>query len=237
MRSRIFTTAPTAASRTDDNGSVSWTFYDGMNPLLVLDGAGSEVVRRLYGRGVDDIMAEEVSGTVHWFLTDPVGSVRDLVDNSAVLVDHYVYDSFGRLLSTPSSSNSLLANAREYDGSGLGYYRARYYDPLSGRFLSTDPRLPFRYEFAASNPLLFTDPSGETISVEYTILIVEVASLFCELAGGYDDYNDLTAFHEAWSAPIIAALNGDPIPKTNVLKALADFLTPDLCGFGPDLTE
>ncbi|MBI4640627.1 MAG: RHS repeat-associated core domain-containing protein [Candidatus Tectomicrobia bacterium] len=36
--------------------------------------------------------------------------------------------------------NPYTYTSREYDAeSGLYYYRARYYDPRSGRFLSEDP--------------------------------------------------------------------------------------------------
>lgn len=45
------------------------------------------------------------------------------------------------------------------------YYRARYYDPVTGRFISEDPAgfssdtLNF-YDYVSNNSLVFTDPSG-----------------------------------------------------------------------------
>ena len=47
----------------------------------------------------------------------------------------------------------------------LYYYRARYYDPQTGRFISEDP-IGFAgasanlYEYVNGNPINFTDPSG-----------------------------------------------------------------------------
>jgi RHS repeat-associated protein len=49
------------------------------------------------------------------------------------------------------------------------YYRARYYDPTAGRFLSEDPvPLPYRrlqelngYPYVANNPISRRDPSGK----------------------------------------------------------------------------
>ena len=54
---------------------------------------------------------------------------------------------------------------REPDATGLIYYRARYYDPTIGRFISRDPAgMPDgvnRYSYVSNNPVNFTDPSGE----------------------------------------------------------------------------
>jgi RHS repeat-associated protein len=55
--------------------------------------------------------------------------------------------------------------------SGLQYLRARYYDPEDGRFISVDP-VPAQptniqginnYVYAVNNPIIFTDPRGESI--------------------------------------------------------------------------
>jgi RHS repeat-associated protein len=65
---------------------------------------------------------------------------------------------------------------REWDKeTGLYYYRARYYDPMEGRFISEDP-VPLRnrtnnqlnsYTYAINNPINFNDPSGENIYGNY----------------------------------------------------------------------
>jgi len=55
--------------------------------------------------------------------------------------------------------------ARELDSeTGLYYYRARYYDSSTGRFLSEDP-IRFKagtnfYPYVSSSPTNFRDPSG-----------------------------------------------------------------------------
>jgi len=68
--------------------------------------------------------------------------------------------------STGSATNWFRYTARQFDSdTGLYYYRARYYDPQSGRFLSEDP-LGFSggdanfYASVWNNPILFTDPFG-----------------------------------------------------------------------------
>jgi RHS repeat-associated protein len=54
--------------------------------------------------------------------------------------------------------------AREDDGTGLYYYRARYYQPALSRFMSEDPLGmvdgPDLYAYVVDNPVNRTDPSG-----------------------------------------------------------------------------
>jgi len=54
------------------------------------------------------------------------------------------------------------------------YYRARYYDPTTGRFISQDPRRwmegPNAYQYGQGNPVRFRDPSGTSINVDITLL-------------------------------------------------------------------
>jgi RHS repeat-associated protein len=81
-----------------------------------------------------------------------------------VLVNQY--DSFGGLTaSTGSLVNPFRYTAREFDTeTGLYYYRARYYDPAAGRFISQDP-IGFDggvnyYAYTLNNPTDFGDPNG-----------------------------------------------------------------------------
>ncbi|MBY0577470.1 MAG: RHS repeat-associated core domain-containing protein, partial [Burkholderiales bacterium] len=77
------------------------------------------------------------------------------------------YTTFGdRLIGqTGTSANRLQYTGRELDSTGLYYYRARYYDPSIGRFLSEDP-LGFAaginfYAYVGNNPVNANDPSGK----------------------------------------------------------------------------
>ena len=64
-----------------------------------------------------------------------------------------------------SSSNPSLFTGREYDGAGLSYYRARYFNPRFSRFISEDPLGivdDFNpYIYAHNSPQVFVDPTGE----------------------------------------------------------------------------
>lgn len=51
-----------------------------------------------------------------------------------------LYEPFGNSsFSGPASGNSFQYTGRENDGTGVYYYRARYYDPQIGTLISEDP--------------------------------------------------------------------------------------------------
>lgn len=50
------------------------------------------------------------------------------------------YEPFGAATATgQTNTNSYQYTGRENDGTGLDYYRARYYSPSRQRFISEDP--------------------------------------------------------------------------------------------------
>ncbi|MBL1259455.1 MAG: hypothetical protein COB33_002855, partial [Thiotrichaceae bacterium] len=107
------------------------------------------------------------------FHHDQVNSVLALSDHNGATAQQRAYTPFGLdLSSSGESTNSLAYTGREQDNeSGLYYYRARYYDPEVGRFISEDP-LGFEaginfYAYVNNNPVNFNDPMGLEISATY----------------------------------------------------------------------
>ncbi|MFN7935264.1 MAG: putative Ig domain-containing protein [Bryobacteraceae bacterium] len=146
---------------TDAGGDTRY-FYDLLNPILAI-GPGSTVTRRFYGEGLDSILAEETGGQTRWLLTDNVGTVRTVVDNTATVVSQLLLDSFGRPLrnSNPTVTSELGFAGRESIAlSGDQYFRARLYSPRLGRFLQADPLEPYGYVYASNSPLVRIDPLG-----------------------------------------------------------------------------
>src|SRR5205085_10413077 len=99
-------------------------------------------------------------------ITDALGSVLALVDSSGTVQTQYTYDPFGGTSASGSGSgNPAQYTGRENDGTGLYYYRARYYNPSLQRFISEDP-LKFGggdvnlYAYVGNSPIDFTDPIG-----------------------------------------------------------------------------
>lgn len=148
-----------------ENGATSSYSYEGQNPVLRLTASGSIDSRRLYSFTLDDVLADDSNLQARFFLRDQNGTSRDLVGPSAGVANHYTYDSFGRLpgQSHPDAKNDLLFTGREYSfATRLFYNRARLFDPSNGRFYSEDALFPFRYVYALNNPLVISDPLGQS---------------------------------------------------------------------------
>ncbi|ERN39815.1 RHS repeat-associated core domain protein [Rubidibacter lacunae KORDI 51-2] len=145
--------------------------YDGEHIALVFDESGTLVQRYLHGPLIDQVLAEETADGVRWTLTDHLGSIAYILNENGEILNHLIYDSFGNVIheTDPSVDFRFGFTGRERDEeTGLHYYRARYYDPRTGRFLSEDP-LGFGagdvnlYRYVGNSPLNFTDPSGTII--------------------------------------------------------------------------
>jgi RHS repeat-associated protein len=182
------------------NGVVQEKYiYDGEDIALVVNAAGTIVERYLYGEGVDHVLSRERAGAVTWSLAERQGSVTDLVNETGAVVNHFVYDSFGNRTGTTTADFRFGYTGRELDTeTGLYYYRARYYDPMLGRFISEDP-VGFSagdtnlYRYVGNNATNFTDPSGEFANA------IAGAGFGALFGGLYALANDLETGNFGWN--------------------------------------
>jgi RHS repeat-associated protein len=146
-------------------GSATAFLYDGLNPVQELSG-GVPTANLLTGLGIDEYFRRtDASGSRH-FLVDALGSSVALSDDTAAIQTSYTYSAFGDATTTgTASANTQTFTGGETDGTGLYYYRARYYDPKTQRFISEDPielsggdvNL---YAYVGNSPQNDTDPLG-----------------------------------------------------------------------------
>ncbi len=148
--------------------------YDGEHILLEFDDGGDLTQRYLHGPVIDQILAAEdvtslsSAGDVVWPLADNQGTIRDLIDSTGTVLNHLKYNAFGQITSESNSAVDFLFayTGRERDEeTGLYYYRARYYDPAVGRFVSEDP-IGFLAgdvnvsRYVGNGPANLVDPTG-----------------------------------------------------------------------------
>ena len=101
----------------------------------------------------------------HTYHQDEQGSTAYITGNNGVVENCYAYDAFGNVLeSRENIENRILYTGQQYDQeTGQYYLRARFYNPVIGRFTQEDT---YRgdglnlYAYCANNPVVYYDPSG-----------------------------------------------------------------------------
>ncbi len=171
---------------------------NGIQCVADIDSSGNLLRSYTWGPGIDNLLAMTVyTGTVtktYYALTDHLGTVHALTDSSGNIVESYKYDAWGRVLGvydnggnpltsdlgSPTSEigNRYLWQGREYSyATGLYNFRARWYDPVTGRWLSKDPIGISgglnQYVFCNNNGVNFVDPYGTQeifIGIDWALL-------------------------------------------------------------------
>ncbi len=140
--------------------------YDIDNLIEETNAAGTVVARYAENFNIDEPLAMLRSSATSYYHADGLGSVTSLSNAAGALTQTYALDSFGnQTASTGSLTNSFRYTGRELDTeTNLYYMRARYFDAVTGRFLSEDPirfsgGLEF-YAYALNSPNNFADPTG-----------------------------------------------------------------------------
>jgi RHS repeat-associated protein len=155
-------------------GTTTQFLYDGLNPVRELDGAipANVTANLLTGLGIDERFTRTDSSSAANFLTDNLGTVIALTGSTGSLATSYTYEPFGSVAAAGNeSANSYQFTGRENDGTGLNYYRARYYNPTTQRFVSQDP-LEFGggdmnlYAYVGNQPTDLRDPKGTQVGLE-----------------------------------------------------------------------
>ena len=138
---------------------------------------------------------------VYTYHADAQGNIVAISAEDGTILEKYAYDVYGRLTyagiwdsgtqqydavttsggfvdmgayyAASSIGNEIFFQGRRWDNeSGLYYFRNRYYDPATGRFISRDPSGPVDgpnlYAFVNNNPMNYVDPMGLDIEVTKT---------------------------------------------------------------------
>ncbi|MCC6446957.1 MAG: RHS repeat-associated core domain-containing protein [Armatimonadetes bacterium] len=147
---------------------------------------------------------------------DGLGSVVATVSDSGVVQSTKQYDGYGAVRAssggTPTKHKYVgnLGHTSE-DETGLIYMRVRYYDPVTGRFESEDPKRDGVnwYIYANDNPINIVDPNGTEGTMMETGAGSNIAAIMDNIAGRIGMYfRDISRINNVKSSKAIQALIG-----------------------------
>ena len=193
-------------------GNARHYYLEGEHLEMVTDVNQSVLGKYLRGVVIDEIvngyerpLASNPYSVWNW-QHDAVGSVTQLVGHEGTVESTQRYLPFGEKTLSPQLTSFFGYTGREIEEeNGTYYYRARYYDPALGRFLSEDP-IAFGgginfYAYVGNNPLIATDPRGQAIETPWDVFNV---GLGAGSLGG-----NLVAGNYGWAAVDAVALGYD----------------------------
>jgi len=177
-------------------------FYDQHDVLFEYDAAGTPQARYGHSHLVDMPWIVERGGTTYALHRDRLQSLVAVTDPTETTAASYSYDSFGNLLDLQGADvTPFTYTGRQFDAeTGLYHYRARYYDPTTGRFLARDPEGMVDgtnlYSYALNAPTTYFDPQGTIAWIPILAaawLVFEVASSAYDVYSTVDVWTDCKA--------------------------------------------
>jgi RHS repeat-associated protein len=142
-----------------------------------------------------ELISQKKGSVTGYFLHDGQGSVRGLIDSTGTNTDKYTFNAYGELTNSSGAiDNSYRYTGQQFDAlTGLYSLRARYYSPGLGRFLSrdtmefglNDPTENNRYNYARSNPVSYSDPSGNNALAEWKAMWQPLAVAMLAFLGSF----------------------------------------------------
>jgi len=151
-------------------GETTYSVYGLDGTLLYRDNASTGEETDYIAMGSNTVGRFDAAGAFTFIHSDHLGSASAATNASGAVAWRESYTPFGELLDDPSANRNqpgFTGHVRDA-ATGLTYAQARYYNPVTARFLSPDP-VGFadmgpgyfnRYAYTANDPLNNTDPDG-----------------------------------------------------------------------------
>jgi len=214
---------------------------------VALETDGSNTIQTSYVVGNGELLSQKRSSTnAEYFLMDGHSGIRNLTSNTGTVLENYKYDAFGNLQGfSGTPSTKYLYSGQQFDSlTSLYDLRARYYNPLNARFQSKDqvgydlesPLEINRYNYVASNPINFSDPSGNTFvetssldsqgSKKSTPALARVGKNLRDLISFIRSTQYITRLRTLWKIAIKAASNLPDITIALAFPLIRGFFIP-----------
>ena len=177
-----------------DGEARNWVWdLSGSLPRLLEERSDTGSLVRRYVNGPFPIAI--ASGSSRLFLhPGHLGSIEVVTNETGQIYRNFSYEAYGTERQGSVDPDTPLQYVGQYylPELGLYYMRQRFYDPVSGRFLTPDvieasPDVPLSYNpylYAANNPTRFIDPLG-TFSLGELNIVVSVIGLLASVTLPY----------------------------------------------------
>lgn len=162
------------------NGSATRYVLDRSTDLagVVCETDAAGTITAYYVPGLELVARIGSDGSERYYHSNDVGHILALTDQTETITDRYAYSPFGVLAGREGTTDNpftyvgSLGVTQEADG--LYFMRARFFDPVVGRFLGKDPvegllddpQELHRYVYVTNDPTLFVDPDGEFLVLD-----------------------------------------------------------------------
>ena len=208
------------------------TNYVYENGKLLREVTGSEKIDFVYGS--DGIIGFRIGNKNYLYRKNVFGDVTEIYSDNGTLVGKYSYTAFGECIVKVNEGGIAEKNPIRYRGyyydeeTGLYYLKSRYYDPVTGRFITIDDISYIDpetinglnlYAYCGNNPVMRIDENGNAWWHWIVGVLIVVASVA------------LSVVTAGIAAPITAAL-GSGLLGAIVGGAVAGAIGGAITAFG-----